>query len=375
MNRKQTNMRLKRAAVVWRRRTREVLRFVPRIYSLVILFVICYLTFGAVRYLVVSLMVPSGVPEQIAGLPTRLTESVLRTERGAFPALELTEVPRTPVAHYHRMDAWIEPDPKNDCTRSGCHAPLPHTRRKEVRAFLNMHATSIHCGVCHMTPESTPIPITWYSLPGGESREAPSILKAYGLLTSPANAERLAKPDAAFQKELVTLIRTAASEAKNLPALNELARHLSAVRPESTAFGKMLEGAREALPRYFRGEYGSKLAQVDRATGKPILGHPGTAEASAYYLEHKDSLDASGRADVLKQVHPRKREAALTCSNCHTSAGGLIDFRKAGYPEERVKTLFNPIVTKMIEHINQGTPFNYPGFMSPAGTPTTAPAE
>lgn len=365
---------LLRLAASIRRGWRVALSFLPRAYSLAILILVCWLTYRSVRYLVVSLLVPSSVPAQIAGLPTRLDESMLRTDRTAFPALEMSEVPRTPLSHYHRLDVWFEPDPKNDCTRSGCHAPLPHTKRKEVRAFLNMHATSIHCGVCHFDNRDTPVSVGWYALKTGRQREAPAILKAYGLLTSAENAARVKSPDPAFQRELANLLESAAAEANHPSALGELANHVRAVRPGSKAFDQLITTVREALPKHFRGEYGTKLAVRAQSGDGLLLGHPNTDRFVESFLRRRDAIREPERGNLLKQIHPLKRPEPLTCSNCHRAEGSLIDFRAAGYPAARAEALYHPIVAQMIENINRGTPFQLPEFLSPRGE-SQAPGE
>ncbi|MBK8270957.1 MAG: hypothetical protein IPK83_22675 [Planctomycetes bacterium] len=346
------------------RATWKVIRAsLPRAYAVSMILIIGWLTWRSVSYLVVSLLYPTEVPAQIADLPTRLDRESLRKEREAWKAVDATDSPRSPLAHYHRLDTWIEPDKFNDCTRGGCHAPLPHSRRKEVRAFLNMHATSMHCGVCHMETDREPLDLIWYDLAEGEPREAPSIIKAYDALTSEAALARLEEPDAALQKELVTLIRAAAEEAHSPRALRELAEHLAAVRPKSSAFAKLIVAARETLPKYFRGEYGAKLAIQDRATGKPLLGHPGTDADVERYLLNRSTLNDDERNELLKKIHPLKRTKPLTCSQCHRDENSLIPFARLGYPQTRVDSLVHQVVIKMIEHIDKGKPFQMPGFV------------
>jgi hypothetical protein len=347
-----------------------------RIYAVSLIALIGWLTWRSVSYLVVALIYPSEVPAQIAELPTRLDRESLRTEREAWRALEATESPRSPLAHYHRLDSWIEPDSFNDCSRSGCHAPLPHSKRKEVRAFLNMHATSMHCGVCHMKTDREPLDLIWYELAEGKPCEAPSIIKAFDMLTSEASLAKLEKPDATLQNELVTLIRAAAREAQSPRALRELAEHLAAVRPESSAFAKLIVAAREKLPKYFRGEYGAKLAIQERATGMPIMGHPGTEAFVQRYLKDGSTLSEAERTELLKQIHPLKREKPLSCSQCHRAEGSMIPFDRLGYPQTRVDSIVNQVVIKMVEHIDQGRPFQMPGFVGAHSgeTVTTQPA-
>ena len=233
------------------------LRALPRLilaagkrgYAVVVIAVTAWLSYMAFRYLVVTLMLPSAAPAQIVGIPMRLDRAVLETRRTQWPGIQVSENPRTPPAHYHRVQGWIRPDSHNDCTQSGCHAPLPHSRRKEVRAFLNMHATSLHCSICHVKAEATPLSLTWYDLSEGAACGTPALLRAYDLLTSEDGRKRFAQPTVAEQTYLAELLSTAARDSDGVPALQQLARHVTAVAPASEAFGQLVEAARVTLPR------------------------------------------------------------------------------------------------------------------------------
>jgi len=367
-----TSVSLKSLAhAVWMA-TRGILRMIyrlsPRLYAAAMIFLICWLTYLALRYLVVSLTRPQPVPPQISALPVRLDRGVMQTGRSAFQALEATEHPRSPLAHYHRLDSWIQPDAFNDCTRSGCHNPLPHSKRKEVRAFLNMHATSIHCGVCHIKSDETPRPLVWYDVSGGGSRGPPSILDLYGLLAD-GGPKSWARPTAADQKRIVRLLRDGAKEAGGLAVLRHLADHFAAVRPSSETFQWLLAEARDALPRHFRGEYGAKLALRDPRDGRPILGHAETKQAVEAFFSAKDAAGPEEKKRLLDAVHPLRSDRPLNCTDCHRREGSLIDFARMGYPQARIDALTAPIVFRMIEHINAGRPFNLPAVMSPAQPP------
>lgn len=348
-------------------------RAIPRVYASAIMLVILWLTYLAVRYLVTSLAVPSGPPPQILALPTRLDRGLLGESRSAFEALAAAEHPRSPLAHYHRLDSWIQPDAFNDCTRSGCHNPLPHSKKKEVRAFLNMHATSIHCGVCHMQADQQPMPLAWYDLNTGRTRDPPAILLAYEILTR-TDADAMWKADGlATQRRLVRLLRQAAGEAGNLDVLSQLADHFDAYRVGSAGFENMLKDGPDALARHFRGEYGAKLALTAADTGRPLLGHPNTRSAVETYLARKDSAPPDGKQTLLKAVHPLKRETALSCTDCHRTEGSLVNFTSLGYPEARQRAMIDPIVFRMIEHINAGRPFNLPAVIGGAPLPPPEP--
>ncbi len=403
------------ARIPWRRIAsaswRAFRRTFPRVYALALTALIGYLTFAAVRYLIVSLAIESGPPAQITALPTRLDAATLAAGRSAFAALDAAEHPRSPLAHYHRLDTWIAPDAYNDCSRSGCHAPLPHARDKELRAFLNMHASSMHCGVCHFDHQPTPLKLAWYDLKTGEPRGTPALLDAFGMVLAASAddaargtggagaAERRARRreapafDQTDADRLGRLLHEAADASGGSRSLKELARHIAAVRPGSPAMEKLLSAAREELPRHFRGEYGAKLAVVDR-DGNLLRGHPDTDAAKRRYLEAVEraaqrngaavsptnqtvttsqAVDVAPRQDtglsqaerdsLLAAVHPLRRKEPRSCTDCHRSDQSLIDFKAIGMPGPRVDALVNPVVFRMIEHIGKGRAFGLPEFM------------
>ncbi|HPF41359.1 MAG TPA: hypothetical protein P5081_20550 [Phycisphaerae bacterium] len=343
---------------------RNIKRVIPRAYAFALAFVICYLTYQALAYLIIGLLRPASSPPQITQLPRRMDASLLKMDRSSWLALDATDRPRTPPSHYHRIGDWIEPDRQSGCTTSGCHSSLPHNERKEVRAFLNMHATSVHCGVCHMKTDRAPLSLTWYDLSSGNSTNPPAILQAYGLLTSDEYEKNRETPDSDYQSELVRLLKLAAKEADNLPALKQLADHVSAVRATSDEFKLLLVQAREALPRHFRGEYGAKIG-MRGVGGDPILTHPNTEKLIAQYLEQKDTIKGRDRKDLLDRIHPLRRDKPLDCSACHRKTDSLIDFARMGYPPARAKALVDPVVVEMIENINKGVPFHLPEFINP----------
>lgn len=360
-----------RPAIPWRAWGRGLLRaareLIRRAYAVGVIVLTAWLSFLALRYLIVTLILPTPTPAQITGIPTRLDDQALRTPRSAWLGVAASESPRAPLAHYHRLGGWLQPDQANDCTRSGCHAPLPHARRPEVRAFLNMHATTIHCGICHMQTDSRSLATTWYDPRTGQPRDAPAILQAFDLLSSPARRPAASEP--AAHDRLVRLLHAAARDADNPPDLAQLAAHLDAVRPGSPAAAQLLDAARDLLPRHFRGEYGAKLALRDRATGAPLLAHPGTAAAVEHYLRAAGSAEPARRAELLAAVHPLRRAAPLHCTDCHRPADPLLDFAAAGYPPARIDMLSRAVIFRMIEQIAAGQPFYLPGFVPTGDRP------
>lgn len=356
-----TLRRLARAAAI---AGRAAARALLRVYALVLMAVIVWLSWLAFDYLFDALFQPARAPAQITGLPRHIEFAPPPGEPARWPGLRAAEHPRTPPAHYHRIDTGLQRDPLNDCTRGGCHAPLPHERRQEVRAFLNMHATSIHCTVCHSEHDARPLPLVWYDLERGAPRSAPALLQAYRWLDEQAPG-RSTPSGSTGQQTIVELLRRAAREAGDEPALSRLAEHLAAVRPTSEEFRRLLEVAREVVPRHFRGAYGAKLALRDGRTGRPVLGYPQTRRFIAQYLAEAPALAPERREELLRAIHPQRRSEPLTCTTCHSPEQNMIDHAALGYPPRRIEALRDPLIFQMIEHISRGTPFHLPQFLGP----------
>jgi hypothetical protein len=351
---------------------RLLLALVRRTYAVAVIVLVLWLSFLALRYLIATLILPPPVPPQVVGIPTRLGESVLKTQRAQWPGVQASENPRTPLAHYHLLPGWIEPDRFNNCTQTGCHVPLPHSKNKAVRAFLNMHATSLQCCVCHMQVDQRPLPLGWYSLAEGQRCPVPAVLQAFAWLTSEAGRRALAAPTEADQAHLAELLRTAARQAEGDPTLQQLARDIAAVRYSSPALKGYMADAQALLPHHFRGEYGAKLALLN-PTSQPVLGFPNTQAAVQTYLREAPTAAPARKAELLTAVHPLRRPQPPFCSDCHVRTGGLIDFSAMGYPPARVDMLTQAIIFRMMEHIASGQPFYLPGFIWPESQPASQP--
>jgi len=336
-----------------------------RIYALALMWVVLWLSWKAFYYLLAALILPAEPPPQIVDLPTRLDKKTLARSGGSFTGIQATENPRGPLSHYHRMGSWYQPEPLNGCTQSGCHVPLPHGKNKADRAFLNMHATSLHCGLCHERSEREPLRLVWYDLSSGEPAGRPALLEAYEWLTSPRLEENkeFARRD---QRRIVSLLHVASDESDGDPVLDHLADHLAAVSVQGSEFTRLLRLARKTIPRHFRGEYGAKLALADPVSGKPLLGNPHGDPVVAEYQEKRDRPSEEEGKRLLARVHPTKRETPLGCSQCHTLEGSLVDLGAAGYPEVRRRAIVQPIVMQAVENMKAGRPFHIPTFLGAA---------
>ncbi len=343
---------------------------IGRLWALVLIAVVLWLSYRAVKYLFMALVVPPPAPPQIVDIPRRTAGAVRPPPAPAFAGITAVENPRAPLSHYHHLETWFQPDRFNGCTRSGCHAPLPHGKDKASRAFLNLHATSLHCGVCHLVSDQVPLPLTWYDLKSGRPTATPALLPAYAWLTEKAENPP-AEYTAAEQQLIVGLLRTAARQAAGDYALTHLAEHLAAVRADSEDFPGLVKAAAESVPRHFRGEYGAKLALRD-ARGRPRLDHPDSEAASEEYRRRKEGLSPAEREALLARVHPARRRPTLVCTDCHQSQTPLVDLEQVGYPAARIRQLAGPLITRAIEHMMQGRDFHMPTFLAPSA-PAAAP--
>jgi hypothetical protein len=334
-----------------------------RCYALILVLVVLWLSWQAIAYLVKALMLPARPPSKIVDVPTRLKLSTLMRSQSAAGAAPATPHLRTPLSHYHRLDEGFQADPLNGCTASQCHAPLPHGKNKADRAFLNMHSTSIHCGVCHVRQDQKPLPLVWYDLKTGDPRpQAPAMLQAYAWLTrtSITGTNSFTLND---QAEIVRLLRDAANESYSDADLVSLADHLNAVRVTSAEFNRLVKVTRDALQGHFRGEYGAKLAQRDPRTQKPFLGKSGDARAERDFLARRNVLSDSEKKALLERIHPPRRNPTLRCKDCHRAEGSLVDLPSLGYPPARIQAISSPQVTSAIDNIVEGQSFYLPDFL------------
>jgi len=351
--------------------SRRLIQFVSallyRAYSLSLIVLIGFLSWKAISYLMTSTLVSAEAPSQVTGLPKRLDLSTLQTHRGDWPATQSTPNPRSPLAHFHRLGGWVQPDIGNNCTTSGCHTPLPHSRRKETRAFLNMHCASMHCGVCHMASNEKLLSLTWYDVHTGRVSETPAIFRALERITS-ARGEPSVQIDETWRESIVDLLRQANSDADNNPKLTGLLQHFEVVRSDHEDFASLIETAESFLSGQMRGEYGHKLALKD-ATGRPMLAHPGSETAVAEFKRQSKSANVEQREKLIHDVHTRRRETPLSCGQCHVRQGGMVDFASLGYSPHRVQEVLGSLVVQMIEHINEGKPFYLPSVLEPRHAP------
>jgi hypothetical protein len=226
-----------------------------------------------------------------------------------------------------------------------------------------MHATSIHCGVCHTQHDKQPLSLAWYDLKNGEPRsQAPALLRAYAWLTDPAIRDKTTFTES-DQAAIVRLLGAAADEGYGEAKLSKLTEHLAAVRATSDEFTRLVKVTRDAVQGHFRGEYGAKLALTDPRTKKPLLGNQDNKKAAQDLLAYRNSQTPEAKKAALTKMHPNLRTPTLQCTECHRAQGNLVELSALGYPPARIQAISSPQVKDAIQHVVEGKPFYLPSFL------------
>jgi len=71
---------------------------------------------------------------------------------------------------FHKSERNAVMDNQNLCV--SCHGDIPHDKKKEIRAFLNMHAFFMGCETCHIrTEDKMETRYIWYNKTTGEEKD------------------------------------------------------------------------------------------------------------------------------------------------------------------------------------------------------------
>ncbi len=340
----------------WARRLlRGAGRVTVRGYALVILLVLLWTGYAAVVYLVRTVFLPAPVPEQFLHWQARIDDETLRQIEAAGVTVP---APRAPLDHYHGIDRWFQPDPHNGCSSSGCHSPLPHGDRKEVRAFANLHATFMTCRMCHAEAAAHPAPAMWVSTASGTLQDPPALLQLTRLLE--VNAEQLADRPAEIHPAMVRLLSEMLEVVHGDPVFEHLLVELNTTRPGSPVWRQAVRQLTEELPGHARGDYAAKLT-------------PRTSDAehrrSIEQLEdlarqyHAAAPESRQRRQMHEQIHRRIVAKPDSCLACHGEDPPRLDFEAAGYSPTRSAALRAAPIPRMIQNMREGQPFHLPGFM------------
>jgi len=327
-----------------------------RVYAAGLLAVTAVIGFVSISFLLHLLLTRQAAPVEIREIPKRLDDRLLLAA-AALPQGDLrTEEtpPRGPLAHFHRIPRWFEPDPGNNCTTSGCHGPLPHGKRIETRAFLNMHATFVDCNACHAADaQQQGLQARWFRLPDREPQDTPAVLQLAGLLEKPE--EVLGNPQL-VKDRLIPLLRQAVEDSAGDRQLREWLLRVETAYPESEPWRAAIRAmAHEGtgIRTHVHGEYKAKIGLYHDGT---LIGAPTPEQQEA--TERYQAGERSRR--LIDTIHKGITPRGALCTPCHSAEPTLIDFKALGYPPARIEFLQDSAVVRQILSIEQGQPFHLP---------------
>lgn len=337
------------------RTLRGVLKeIVLRIHSLGVLALVLYAGYLAVTYLLWAVFVPMPVPDRLLEWQGRSDIAALRTPH--TPGMS-DPADRAPLAHYHRVERWIQPDPRNGCTLSGCHDPLPHTKAMKIPAFANFHATFVACQLCHVTGQSSDT-ITWVSIADARKQEPPALLRLMRHLET--NQDQIKNEPFAAHQTIITLLRGALAVIEKEPVLQYLLLELETSEPGSPVWRRAVERLIAELPSHARGEYGAKLAS--EPTPGAYRGHSDQlANLAQQYLTLPPG--DSQRKALHEKIHQPLAKQPLTCLSCHGDTPATLNFDALGYSPTRAQYLSRLQLANLMQQIRQGKQFFIPNLL------------
>jgi len=339
--------------------------FMRRSYSLALLVVVAVVGASSLTFLGEMLLTRPAAPAEIREIPTVLDASMLVPDTHAAVSEhaqdeEARDQMRGPLAHFHKIPDWYNPDDANTCTVSGCHSALPHAERIETRAFLNMHTTFVDCQACHAEGAGSQGSITWLTLKDREPREAPALLR---LTTELERLHRDGYGDREASTELLhELLEQAVEESGGEHELDAWMLELETTHPESRTWERLVEEILLGLPLHVHGEYGAKLGMLD-AAGKPVAPTHDAMGATERLLDAGDSVSEADEEEWIAHVHSQIADEGLLCTPCHALDDAVIDFTELGYSPTRVRDLESNAVIRQALNIEEGESFFLPNFL------------
>lgn len=337
-----------------------VLRGIVRRTYAIGLFALCgIIGYNSIRFLLMLLFTRQAAPVEIVAIPKRLDARLL-TAAAVTPGGHDTEPsfrPRGPLAHFHSIPDWFEADPGNNCTTSGCHPPLPHGKRIEVRAFLNMHSTFVDCQVCHASDARSGGEARWFDLADREPREPPAVLKLAGLLDRPD--QLAAMPAERVNETLIPLMRAAVEDSGGNAELSGWLLRLETAYPDSEPWHEIIQdlaNPRTGLRTHVHGEYGAKIGLY---RNDQLIGLPGPEQREAV-RKYLSSSETDSIEQLRATIHKNVEKVGAMCTPCHSPSPTLVDFTRLGYPPARVESLQGSAVVRQVLTIEQGKPFHLP---------------
>lgn len=320
---------------------------VVRWYALGLLAVTLWAGAAAFGYLFQTLYTPVRIPADIAVWPAHLRLDELD---GQGDANTVPSAARAPLGHYHSVSPWFQPDPLNNCTSSGCHSPLPHSRNREIRAFANFHANFMSCELCHEPATPASERPGWLSMASRAPVEPPAALRL-AHWTEQSDDQIQAKL-VEVQAQVPALLKELQTVSGGDSVLGYLAVQLETSEPGSPMWRETFARLRQELPRHVRGDYGAKIAVHD-----PVRDRQRWALRDRYFAtDGNDQL----RAVLREQIHEGIALQAIGCQACHGGDPPCLDLVHLGYTPTYAQYLQGTPIAAMMQHIREGRPFYLP---------------
>jgi hypothetical protein len=321
-----------------------------RTYSGALVLGIATVCLMALIYLFRAVFTPATLPPTFSRWQGRLDPAALRQEQ--VPGVTI-QAGRAPMDHYHKVDRWFGSDPKNSCTVSGCHSPLPHPPKVRIAAFLNMHVTFLDCTVCHEASDTGVLDVGWITSATGKPQQPPAVLRLIRTLTDMGSGDDAARK---AHVTIIALLTEMDGPAGRDPQLDDLRAQIDSSVPGSPFWRKSVQELARELPQHARGEYGAKIARVHSATDAA-----GTVKLTQAYLAAPEPSEQ--RKEIEKQIHQKIVAKPGACFACHVDKGGILNFQAEGYSPDRARVLQTLPLARMIEQIRAGESFQLPKLM------------
>lgn len=318
---------------------------VVRLYALGMMLLVLWTGYTAVIYLFRSVFWPTHVPTRFLAWRAALDAGTLR----AKSARELVqEATRAPMSHYHHIDRWFQPDPHNGCTTSGCHSPLPHNERVELRAFANFHATFLTCQMCHLASTSSAAQAMWVSTITGRQQGTPAVLRLITRLERDAAA--IDDEPAAISPNIARLLKAVINQAGGDPELEHLLLQIETAQPGSPLWKHAIAQLAAELPEHARGEYAAKLAPAMSSQQWENLSRELATEAREYLAAAPDS---EHREQSFRVLHRSVAAEPDECLACHGGEPARLDYVALGYSPGRDAALRNSVIASQVQRIRE----------------------
>ncbi|MCY2954555.1 MAG: hypothetical protein NTU53_21705 [Planctomycetota bacterium] len=323
-----------------------------RVHAFAVLLIVSFAGYLAVTYLMHTVFMQPPVPTRFLDWQGRNDAAALRSSSAAGLT---TSAERAPLAHYHRTRPWFQPDPRNGCTVSGCHDPLPHTRKQKVPAFANFHATFLACQMCHAPADGGPTAVTWVNITSAQRQPPPAMLQLLRYLDT--FSELIPKNPAEAHAAILPLLRGTLTILGDDPALSTMLLQIETSEPGSPVWRQAVDQLTYDLPSYARGEYGAKLAREPQPGSYQETSRTLRNLAQRYLANYSD---VPHRKQLHSEIHGSLLKEPVTCLPCHGDSPATLNYESLGYSPRRAKLLGNLQLARLMQQIRQGEQFHLP---------------